>query len=88
MNVQYKESFARDLRGLKDKNLLRRIRELLEVFERSSTLSDIAGVKKLKGAGSYYCIRLGDYRLWLVTEGDAVTFVRFLHRKEIYRYFP
>jgi mRNA-degrading endonuclease RelE of RelBE toxin-antitoxin system len=33
-------------------------------------------------------IRLGEYRLGFVFESGAVTFVRCLHRKEIYRYFP
>lgn len=36
----------------------------------------------------YYRIRVGDYRLGLALEGDTVILVRFLHRKEIYRYFP
>ncbi|NPA92437.1 MAG: type II toxin-antitoxin system RelE/ParE family toxin, partial [Chloroflexi bacterium] len=37
---------------------------------------------------SFYRIRLGDYRLGLEIEGDTVVFVRFLHRRDIYRYFP
>jgi mRNA interferase RelE/StbE len=33
-------------------------------------------------------MRLGDYRLGFVFEQGAITFVRCLHRREIYRYFP
>jgi mRNA interferase RelE/StbE len=36
----------------------------------------------------YYRIRLGDYRVGLKIENNTVCFVRFLHRKDIYRYFP
>ncbi|MBP1468695.1 type II toxin-antitoxin system RelE/ParE family toxin [Candidatus Chloroploca sp. M-50] len=36
----------------------------------------------------YYRIRIGDYRLGLFVEDDTITVVRFLHRRDIYRYFP
>ncbi|HEY4721787.1 MAG TPA: type II toxin-antitoxin system RelE/ParE family toxin [Anaerolineae bacterium] len=48
----------------------------------------MANIKKLQGGTNYYRIRVGDYRVGLVVESDTVTFVRFLHRKDIYRYFP
>ncbi len=31
---------------------------------------------------------MGNYRLGLIVEKNAVIFVRFLHCKEVYRYFP
>jgi mRNA-degrading endonuclease RelE of RelBE toxin-antitoxin system len=31
---------------------------------------------------------VGNYRLGLIIEAETVIFVRVLHRKEIYRYFP
>jgi mRNA interferase RelE/StbE len=46
------------------------------------------GLKKLKTGMAYYRLRIGDYRLGMVIEGDGVKFVRLLHRSEIYRYFP
>ena len=45
-------------------------------------------LKKLSGGGDYYRIRVGDYRTGIALEGETVAFVRCLHRKEIYRYFP
>lgn len=46
-------------------------------------------LKKLSGGrGAYYRIRVGDYRLGLEVEGDVVVFVRCLHRRDMYRYFP
>lgn len=48
----------------------------------------MTNLKKLKGGGNYYRIRVGEYRIGIIVEGDAITFVRCLHRKEIYRYFP
>ena len=88
MTVQFKESFVRDLRNIKDKGLLTRLRELIELVEQAQHLGQVANLKKLRGGGNYYRIRVGDYRVGLAVEGDAITFVRFLHRKDIYKYFP
>ncbi len=88
MKVRFKESFARDLRNLKDKALLVRIRALIENVEKAESLADVGGLKKLRGGGAYYRIRVGDYRVGLAVEEDAVAFVRVLHRREVYRYFP
>jgi mRNA interferase RelE/StbE len=66
-------------------------RQLLEVIsevENSQNLSEIEHVKKLRGVENYYRIRIGDYRLGLKVENNIVIFVRFLDRKDIYRYFP
>jgi mRNA interferase RelE/StbE len=49
---------------------------------------DIANLKQLKAEGRYYRIRTGDCRIGITIEDDLVTFVRVLHRKEIYRFFP
>jgi mRNA interferase RelE/StbE len=88
LKVRFKESFARDLRTLKDKPLLGRIRALIEDVEKAETVVDVAGLKKLRGGGAYYRVRVGDYRVGLAVEEDMVAFVRVLHRREVYRYFP
>jgi mRNA interferase RelE/StbE len=88
VNVRFRESFVRDLRGVKDKTVADRVKQLIEDVERSKTLSEVPHLKKLKGGSSFFRIRVGDYRTGVSIEGDTMTFVRFLHRKEVYRYFP
>ena len=88
MNVAFRRSFVRDLRRVRDNNLRERVKETIEAIEGVETLREMSNVKKLRGGEGYYRIRIGDYRLGLVLEGDTVVFVRFLHRKDIYRYFP
>lgn len=88
MNVRFKASFARDLRALKDKALLERIKELIANVEAGQSLAEISNLKKLRGGGGYYRVRIGDYRVGLAAEEGAVVFVRVLHRREVYRYFP
>ncbi len=88
MKVEYRKSFARDLKRIKDADLLRRVKEVIERVEQIDNLQQIANVKKLRSDGDYYRIRVGDYRLGLLIEGDILIFVRCLHRRNIYRYFP
>jgi mRNA interferase RelE/StbE len=88
MNVEYKASFARDLRKIKDKQIQRRLQDVIIKVEEADALSDLINLKKLKGEDNYYRVRVGDYRCGLIVQDETVTFVRFLHRKEIYRYFP
>ena len=87
MKVQFRQTFAKDLEHIRDRRLLERIKEVVQSVERAESLEEIPHLKKLQG-GSYFRIRVGDYRLGLVVQGDEVTFVRALHRKEVYRYFP
>jgi mRNA interferase RelE/StbE len=42
----------------------------------------------MSGTGNFYRIRVGDYRLGAVVEGDQVEFVRCLSRRDLYRFFP
>jgi mRNA interferase RelE/StbE len=88
LNVEFRSSFARDLKRIRDRDLRRRVGEIIELVERVQSLQEVENIKKLRGGDCYYRIRVGDYRIGLLVEGDIVTFVRFLHRKDVYRYFP
>lgn len=88
MKVAFRESFLRDVRAVKGKDAQRRIKEAIEHVEQVNKPTEISNLKKLKGHGTYYRIRIGDYRVGLKIEADIVTFVRVLNRKDIYKYFP
>jgi len=88
MNVEFKGSFLKDLKKIKEKQLQSQIRELIDKVETAGNMTELENVKKLSGSDTYYRIRLGDYRVGLKIENETVCFVRFLHRKDIYRYFP
>ncbi len=88
MKTRFRSSFATDLAAIGSAGVLHRIKRAIEHVEQASTLRDIPNVKRLDARGKYYRIRVGDHRLGLVVEHETVTFVRCLHRKEIYRYFP
>jgi mRNA interferase RelE/StbE len=88
MKATFRKSFTRDLKKLKDKKVLGRVRAAIEEVESAETLQEITGLKKLTGPGHYYRIRLGDYRVGVTVEGNSVEFVRCLHRRDLYRFFP
>jgi mRNA interferase RelE/StbE len=88
VNTSFRESFGADLSAITDAALLRRIKKVIEQVEAARTFQQIPNLKRLEATGKYFRIRVGDYRIGFVFERGAVTFVRCLHRKEIYRYFP
>lgn len=88
MKIAFRSSFARDLKRLKDQQLRAKIKELIEEIEKADNLQQIGQLKKLSASDSFYRIRIGDYRIGLSVESDNVELVRFLHRREIYRFFP
>ena len=88
MKVEFKRSFVQDLERVRDKGIKERVRETIERVGGAQTLQEMGSVKKLRGGERYYRIRIGDYRLGLILQANTVIFVRFLHRKDVYRYFP
>lgn len=88
MNTSFRKSFSRDLKKIKDEDVLTRVREAIEEVEEAGELNDLNNVKKLSGTSDCYRIRIGDYRIGIVCEGETVEFVRCLPRRDLYRYFP
>ena len=88
MKTEFRESFKIDLEKVGDAKLLVKVRKAIENVEVANIPQEIHNFKKLKGSKTYYRIRIGDYRVGLILEGDTLIFVRFLSRKEIYRFFP
>jgi mRNA interferase RelE/StbE len=88
MNIEFRKSFEKDLGSIRNLILMQRIREVIEEVEIAENISEITNIKKLKGGSSYYRIRVGDYRIGVTVDEDIVIFVRVLHRKDIYQYFP
>jgi mRNA interferase RelE/StbE len=88
VRVVFRRSFVRDLRDIGDPRTRDKIRFAIEAVERAARLHDVPNLKRLSGPGGYFRIRIGDYRIGIAVEGDAVEFVRVLHRREIYRRFP
>jgi len=88
VQVSFEASFARDLKRLKDRRLRERVRQIIEEAKNAKNLVDIKNLNKISGYTTFYRIRFGDYRVGIEVVRGEIIFVRVLHRKEIYRYFP
>ena len=88
MEVEYTVGFTRDLRRIRSSELRKRVLDKIQEIEDSSAIMEVGAVRSMTGGGHYYRVRIGDYRLGIAVEGNAVTLLRFLHRREIYRSFP
>jgi mRNA interferase RelE/StbE len=67
---------------------LGRVREVIEAAEKADSLTELPNLKKLKGGGNYFRVRIGDYRIGVALVDETVVFVRFLNRKDVYKHFP
>jgi len=88
VKIAFRDSFAKDLKSVKDKSLLRRVKGIIETVEKADSTMQISNLKKLKGHQNYFRLRVGDHRLGMAIENDSAIFIRFLDRKDIYKYFP
>ncbi len=88
MEVEFLSKFNKDISSIKQKTTKASIIKIIEQVEDARSLSDISGVKKLKGFKDAYRIRVGDYRLGLFVSKNKAQFARFVHRKDIYKLFP
>jgi mRNA-degrading endonuclease RelE of RelBE toxin-antitoxin system len=89
VNTQYLPSFLKDIKALKSTPYYEPIRALaFEEIPKIQNVAEITNLKKLKGYENAYRIRIGDYRIGIIYDGEIVIFQRVLHRKNIYRYFP
>ncbi len=87
MKIEYRELFDYDLSNL-DYNYLKRVFEKINLMKTSENISNLSNLKKLKWYKNFYRLRIWEYRLWFSLEKDKIILERFLHRKDIYKYFP
>jgi mRNA interferase RelE/StbE len=88
MIVKIDKSLERDVKKITDSAIKKNLTKTIIEIEIANDIFELKNVKKLKGHKNFYRIRIGDYRLGLILTGNTAELIRFLHRKDIYRYFP
>lgn len=88
MKFRIEKSFDKDVDSISDKNVLKKLRTFVAAIEGAESIREIPHLKKIEGFSSFYRVKIGDYRLGLEISRREAVLVRFLHRKDIYRYFP
>ena len=84
MDVRFTTRFNRDLERIRDRQVAQSIEQAIETLKASNRLTEVAGVSRLVNRGPRYRMRIGDYRLVMLSEGDALILERILHRREVY----
>jgi len=88
MELKYTVLFNKDIAAVNQPKTIEAIEAAINDVKNASSLIEIKNLKKLKGYKYYYRIRIGDYRIGIYISNDIVEFSRFLHRKDIYKFFP
>ena len=88
MKVKFESKFAKDLKKIKDPKVLSRLKKIIIHCKTIENLLEINNLKKLQSYETFYRIRLGEYRIGIEIQKDTIIFTRFLHRKDIYKFFP
>lgn len=88
MNLEFSNSFEKQLNGITDAILKKGIASAINEILEAKTIKEIPHIKKLKGHKTAYRIRIGDYRLGFYAEKGSALISTIAHRKDIYKKFP
>lgn len=88
MIVRIEKSFAKDLKKIRNKLVEKKVAFCIEEAMEAQNIFAIKNIKDLKGSENFFRIRIGDYRIGVIADKQEIHFIRILHRKEIYRFFP
>ena len=88
MGLRYKSSFDRDLKKIRNHDLLRRVEYKIAELKAAGSLSEVSGIEKIRSRENYYRVRIGDYRLYLTREGGVAVLRGIDHRSRAYRSLP
>jgi mRNA interferase RelE/StbE len=94
MVLKFDKKFYRDLNKISDHELVSEILpKIILNVKNASHISEINNLKHLEKYSVRYRIKIKitdkrTYRIGVIIRGNAVWFVRLLHRKRIYKQFP
>lgn len=87
MKINYEKKFLKDIEKL-DKDFSLKLKKLIIKINQVEEIKNIKDIKKLVWYENYFRIKIWDYRLWFRFENNEIFFIRFKHRKDIYKMFP
>lgn len=89
INLEYTKTFINDLKKLKNTACYQGLFEFcFSDIDSISNWFESNDIKKIKGYDNYYRIRKGAHRIGIKLENSTITFVRVLHRNDVYKFFP
>jgi mRNA interferase RelE/StbE len=86
--ITVQKLLEKDINKISDKKPASQVSIAIDEMETVNNLSDLRNTKKMVAKGNYYRMRIGNYRIGFKAETDGIILLRFMHRKDIYSYFP
>ncbi|MCF8371992.1 MAG: hypothetical protein K9H64_10240 [Bacteroidales bacterium] len=86
MKYQVSKQFAKD--AYKSTAYKVKLKETIANIEFADSIAEIINCSKMTGHKEFFKIRVGSFRLGFELAGVTIILRRFLHRKDIYKYFP
>ena len=88
MQVRFTKVFLKEVDQHTNAKLAYSVNNIIQSIKSAGSLAAIPNMKKLGGHKNAYRVRTGDYRIGILMEDNTVVFSRFMHRKDIYKFFP
>ncbi len=88
MNLKYHKNFLKDLKKIKEDNILENIITFILDLKEEENIYNFQNIKKLTGFNCNYRARIGNYRILFRYEKWNIILDRILHRKDIYKIYP
>ena len=88
MIVEFRSSFLKDIKKLKEKSTKELIKSVIDNCEKSQTISNIKHCEPLTGKSKYYKLKYGKYRFGVHINKGIVEFLKFGTRQNFYDDFP
>ena len=86
MRIYYTKQFITDAK--KYPLYKNQIQEVISKFKKAKSLSEISNIKKLQSEENDYRLSFGNFRIGFSLVDGSIVLKRYLHRKDIYKYFP
>jgi len=86
MKIVYSKQFTKDVK--KYPELKNKVFKVIETFRQANSLSELRNIKKLQSSDNFFRVKIGNFRLGFSYSENTIIFKRFLHRKDMYKYFP
>lgn len=88
MITEYRTSFLKDIKKIKDKNVKKLIENTINQAKAAQNISEIPNCEKLTSKGKFYKIKRPPYRFGVYIDNGIVEFIKFGTRENFYRDFP
>lgn len=89
MTFSFSKDFFKQLKKANNAGLNKAVLKLTEELPHVENITDLTGIKKLRGHSEAYRLRLGKYRLgFYLEEQNHIFFAAVAKREIFYRSFP